>query len=211
MPDLFSNTPQQVLLPGSPDAHEPECELFYVPDFLCSDTGVKLFDELRNQVNWQQDRLNIGGREVAIPRLNAWYGDTGANYSYSGIQLQTHPWFPALTELKEQVCKLANHAFNSALLNYYRDGKDSVAWHSDDEPELGPMPQIASVSLGATRVFQLRHKKTGQRYNLPLESGSLLVMKGATQKYWQHQVPKQLDIIQPRINITFRRVKLVKV
>lgn len=210
MPDLFSETSQPILLPGSTGAKGSECELLYVPDFLSAETEQQLFEILHQQVTWQQDRLYIGGREVAIPRLNAWYGDPGANYSYSGIQLQTNPWFPVLAELKEQVCELADHSFNSALLNFYRDGKDSVVWHSDDEVELGRMPEIASVSLGVTRLFQLRHKQTGQRYNLPLEGGSLLVMKGATQHYWQHQVPKQLDIKQPRINITFRRVKLVK-
>lgn len=202
MADLFAASPQNIPLPGS----DAGCELRYYPQFLDSLEADQLLQLLTKQVAWQQSHIRIAGREIAIPRLNAWYGDVAANYGYSGVQLPTNPWFDELSDLRDRVSTEANWPFNSALVNLYRNGRDSVAWHSDDEPELGPSPVIASLSLGATRRFQLKQKRGGERYALELHHGSLLLMMGATQHHWQHQIPKELAVTEPRVNITFRKV-----
>ncbi len=157
---------------------------------------------------WRQDRIRIHGRELPVPRLNVWYGDAGRAYSYSGIELEAHPWTPALLEIKRSVeCAVAGWSSNSVLVNLYRDGRDSVAWHADDEPELGIEPVIASVSLGATRRFHMRHReRPDARLNVELVHGSLLVMRGPTQHHYTHQVPKTARLTGPRVNLTFRRV-----
>ncbi|UTW45937.1 alpha-ketoglutarate-dependent dioxygenase AlkB [bacterium SCSIO 12696] len=146
---------------------------------------------------------------MPIPRLNAWYGDRDAHYGYSGTRLPLNDWSVALMQLRQRVEGELNKRFNSALINLYRNGSDSVAWHSDDEAELGESPVIASLSLGAKRRFQMRRKSGGQRYELTLESGALLVMTGATQRFWQHQVPKENRVEEARINITFRRIDVL--
>ena len=202
MSDLFADSPQVIVLPGSGAG----CELHYFPQFIDKAEADRLLMTLEERVAWRQGSIRIGGREVAIPRLNAWYGDVGADYGYSGIRLPTNPWFNELQTLRRQVEQAARHNFNSALLNLYRDGRDSVAWHSDDESELGNSPVIASVSLGAVRRFQLRQRQGSERFALELEHGSLLVMAGATQHHWQHQLPKQPSVVEPRINITFRTI-----
>ncbi len=155
---------------------------------------------------WQQPQLRIFGRIVNAPRLEAWYGDTGAAYSYSGLAHEPLPWTPELQALRKRVERTARVSFNSVLANLYRDGSDSNGWHADDEPELGEQPVIASLSLGAPRRFLLRHRKTGDRVEIVLESGSLLVMRGATQECWKHSVPKQRTVQMPRINLTFRSI-----
>lgn len=198
MSDLFASTPQQIDLKDG--------QLSYYPEFLPVTKADELLTKLQGNVAWQQDWITIGGRRVQIPRLNAWYGDSGANYSYSGLQLSPNLWLPELDTLRTELAKLLGETFNSALLNLYRDGNDSVSWHSDDEPELGRNPLIASVSLGQTRTFQLKPKAGGSKLNLPLQHGSLLVMSGATQHHWQHQIPKQRGVTEPRINLTFRQI-----
>ena len=204
MSDLFSQTQQQIVLPGSGE----QCTLHYFPEFLTADESKQLFTQLLESTPWQQSRIRIAGRNLPIPRLNAWCGDTGANYGYSGTRLPLNCWTPELMQLRQRVEEIAQHRFNSALLNLYRDGNDSVAWHSDDEAELGPEPVIASVSLGAERRFQLKKKQGKERYELVLASGALLVMAGVTQKLWQHQVPKEKGVVGQRVNITFREVLL---
>lgn len=174
-----------------------------------ADIGLEqdAFDEIFSSVDWQSEAINIMGKERLVPRLVAWYGDEGADYSYSGVHHVSKPWIPSLKTIKARVEQVSGYRFNSALCNLYRNGQDSMGWHSDDERELGEEPVIASVSLGATREFQLKHKTIEKlRHKIMLTSGSLLVMKAGVQRYWKHQVPKRLKIEEPRINITFRTI-----
>jgi len=184
-----------------------DADVVYVPGFIPSPD--RLLAELIATTAWKEDTFKIYGKEVPVPRLIAWYGEPGRDYRYSRIVMEPQPWTPPLLEIKALVESPpgAGSRFNSVLLNYYRDGRDSVSWHSDDEPELGPAPVIASVSLGATRKFQLRHRSQGGlRHSLELVHGSLLIMRGPTQRCWQHQVPKTARDVGPRINLTFRTV-----
>jgi len=160
------------------------------------------------RIAWRQDELRVFGRLHKIPRLHQWFADTGLSYRWSGITLQPEPWFAELNAVRERVSAAAHTPFNSVLINYYRDGNDSMGWHSDDEPELGPFPVIASLSLGATRDFKLRPKAgvTAQPQTLVLHSGSLLVMSGRSQRDWQHSLPKRKRVVEPRINLTFRQI-----
>ncbi len=150
----------------------------------------------------------IYGKKFMQPRLIAWYGDMDQSYSYSGINLQPLPWTPTLLEVREKVEEMSAEKFNTVLLNFYRDHRDSMGFHSDDEKELGPTPVIASLSLGATRTFILKHKTRSdfKPMHIELPSGSLLVMKGVTQKFWKHGINKQTKPCGPRVNLTFRRI-----
>jgi alkylated DNA repair dioxygenase AlkB len=167
----------------------------------------KLFQSLLKNVLWKQHVVTVYGRSINAPRLSAWYGDPGAVYRYSGLCLTPMPWTSTLLKIKPIVENLAAARFNSALLNLYRDGRDSVGWHSDAEPELGRHPVIASVSLGAERRFTLQHKKTHRQISVDLEPGSVLLMSGPTQHYWRHQLPKTRRAVAARINITFRIIR----
>lgn len=183
-------------------------QLRYWPGFIAMAQRSILFDTLRTETAWEQSRIRIAGRIIPIPRLNAWYGDADADYSYSGVTLQTRAWTPALLSLKQQVESATGVAFNSALLNLYRNGADSVDWHSDDEPELGTNPQVASLSFGTVRRFEVKHRTIPKnRYRIDLPDGSLLLMAGELQHHWLHRVPKQPGIDGERINITFRAVR----
>lgn len=181
-------------------------DLVFYPNFFNSEKSDRFFFELEKTIKWRQDSITLYGKTVPIPRENAWYGDSDKPYTYSGIYLEPEPWTPALLEIKAAVEKKAKVEFNSVLINKYRDGKDSVAWHSDDEPELGKNPVIASVSFGETRRFVLRHKyrKDLGKKTLDLTDGSLLIMKGKTQHFWQHQISKTSRNVGIRINLTFR-------
>ena len=188
----------------------PDAELAHWPAFLPASAAQDLFRELETSAPWEQSLIRIAGRPLAIPRLNVWYGDPGTNYGYSGARLTSHPWTPALAALRSQVEAITGHRFNSALLNCYRSGQDSVDWHSDDEAVLGPEPVIATLSLGVGRRFDMRHRSLpGLRRQLVLESGSLLLMAGPMQRHWLHRVPKEPAIEGVRISITFRLVKCV--
>ena len=180
----------------------------FVAGFLTRTESDACFSELLDLVEWEQHLIRIRGREVASPRLSAWYGDPGAHYRYSGLSLEPRPWLPPLLELKAKIEAACDARFNSVLLNLYRDGADSMGWHSDDEPELGERPVIASLSLGATRRFRLRHRgRTDlEPLAIDLKSGSLLIMQGDTQRFWKHQVPKTKRTVEPRINLTFRSI-----
>ncbi|MFZ0254318.1 MAG: alpha-ketoglutarate-dependent dioxygenase AlkB [Gammaproteobacteria bacterium] len=167
----------------------------------------QLFQSLLHNIPWQQHTVTVYGRSLPAPRLSAWYGDPGASYRYSGLRLQPLPWIQTLLEVKAAAQALAGVDFNSVLLNLYRDGRDSVGWHSDAEPELGRNPVIASVSLGAVRRFLLQHKKRRDSIALALEPGSMLLMRGTTQHFWRHQLPKTEHRVGPRINLTFRIVQ----
>jgi alkylated DNA repair dioxygenase AlkB len=178
--------------------------------WLCEDAlgeadAWRLFEQLIALTPWRQEVAMLMGRRVPIPRLTAWHGAAG--YVYSGIKMTPAPWNPPLLELKAVAEACARQAFNSVLLNLYRDGRDSVSWHADNEPGLGRDPVIASVSLGATRRFQMKHRRREARVALDLTAGSCLVMAGATQHHWLHQVPKTSRPVGPRINLTFRTMR----
>lgn len=190
--------------------HLPRADVQLDAGFLPPAEAAALLAELTASVAWRHEPIKLFGREVLQPRLTAWYGDSGAAYRYSGLLLEPLPWTPALLALRRRVEAAAGAAFNSVLLNLYRDGQDSMGWHADDEPELGPAPLIASLSLGATRRFRLRPRPgVGLAHpplGLELGSGSLLLMQGSTQQYWQHAVPKTARPLGPRLNLTFRRI-----
>ena len=171
------------------------------------DEADALLTELESGIAWGQEHLTIYGKKIPFPRKTAWYGDPGCEYSYSGLTMTPHPWTPALLGIKERVEAEAETRFNSVLLNLYRDGSDSMSWHSDDEPELGQDPIIASVTFGATRSFQLRYRPNpAYRAQADLTHGSLLIMSGPMQHCWQHQIPKTKKPLGPRINLTFRTI-----
>jgi len=179
-------------------------------EFLEAATADALLAQLLVDVPWRQDEIFMFGTRSPVPRLSAWFGAPGLTYSYSGIDLEPDPLLPALDDLRELVTDVcaAGVNFNSVLANRYRTGADSVAWHADDEPELGREPTIASVSLGATRRFQLRRKDDPTvKVETPLHHGDLLIMSGPTQSLWHHQVPKTATPVGERVNLTFRRVR----
>jgi alkylated DNA repair dioxygenase AlkB len=178
----------------------------YDRDFLGMAAADELLRELLCVVPWKQEHLRLYGRAIPFPRLTAWYGDAGAVYTYSGIVNEPRAWTAGLARLRDRLHVALGVRFNSALLNLYRTGSDSIGWHADDEPELGEHPMIASISLGATRRFELRPLANGEGRGLALEHGSLLVMSGDTQRCWKHQVPKETTVRAPRVNVTFRVV-----
>jgi alkylated DNA repair dioxygenase AlkB len=185
--------------------------LKFWPYFLTPLESAALLQALLTETPWRQLEMQMYGRRVKTPRLTCWYGDAGAVYTYSGIRNEPLPWTPSLSSLREGVQRASGAAFNSVLLNLYRDGRDSMSWHSDDEPELGANPIIASVSLGAQRRFDFRRARVekGARRetrSIELTDGSLLLMSGNTQGDWQHSVPKAARVNGRRINLTFRRV-----
>jgi alkylated DNA repair dioxygenase AlkB len=169
----------------------------------------ELLREFADQTPWRHEEITIYGKRFKQPRLTAWYGDAGTNYSYSGMAMAPLPWTPMLLRIREKVQAFSGEKFNSVLLNHYRDHRDSMGFHSDDEKELGPTPIIASVSIGATRTFILKHKTRPQLkpVRLDLPSGCFLVMKGLTQKHWKHGIDKQTKPCGPRVNLTFRRIE----
>jgi alkylated DNA repair dioxygenase AlkB len=183
----------------------PDAELRWWPRWLEDGEADALCAALWSATPWEQSEITIAGRRLRIPRHNAWYGDPGAAYGYSGTRLARNPWTPRLAALRDRVQRATGARFNSALLNCYRSGADSVDWHSDDEPELGPAPVIAVLSLGAPRRFELRHRtRPGLRRRLDLGGGSLLLMAGPMQAHWQHRIPKQPEVAGVRISLTFR-------
>jgi len=184
-------------------------DAYLVAAFLTLAESEAYFSKFLDLVEWRQHIIRIRGRKIASPRLSAWHGDSDAHYRYSGLSLEPRPWFPIILELKTRVEAACEAPFNSVLLNLYRDGFDSMGWHSDDEPELGERPVIASLSLGATRRFRLRHRtrRNLEPVSIDLENGSLLIMQGDTQRFWKHQVPKTKRTVKPRINLTFRCIR----
>lgn len=185
----------------------PDADLRYAPHWLAAPEAAALLATLRATLNWQQQPIRMFGRWVLQPRLTAWYGDTGAGYTYSGLHHAPLPWTTELLALRQRLIAETGFAFNSVLCNCYRNGTDSMGWHSDDEPELGNNPTIASVSLGGPRRFLLRRKTDHRsRHELVLESGSLLLMHGTTQHQWQHSLPRTARPVAERINLTFRQI-----
>jgi alkylated DNA repair dioxygenase AlkB len=166
------------------------------------------FSRLKESINWQQEQIKMFGKTYNVPRKTAWYGEDGFDYTYSGIKCNPEKWTKELLEIKKVIEHfLPDNSFNSVLLNLYRNGEDKVSWHSDDEPELGANPVIASVSLGSTRRFDLKHKDDpAEKLQIDLSPGSLIVMCGGLQHSWLHQIPIQRRIKDPRINLTFRNI-----
>lgn len=181
-------------------------ELFYYPAYLPGQDADRAFDQLLTHLAWQQEKLSIMGKQAISPRLVCWYGDAGAVYRYSNVEHTPLPWNPMLIQIKQQIEQDYGYKFNSVLGNLYRDGNDSMGWHADKENELGKKPVIASLSLGATRLFKLRHNNSKQIVDINLEHGSLLLMAGCLQHHWRHCLPKTRTCQKPRINLTFRYI-----
>lgn len=200
--DLFEEPKE----PGTPIQIE-NGEYIYIPGFYNQERADQYLNRLEKNIQWKQESMNMYGRQVMFPRLTSWYGDNDKPYSFSGITLNPHPWTKELKEIKQDIEPVCEVSFNSVLLNLYRDGNDSISWHTDAEKELGKNPLIASVNFGAERVFQLRHIHTKERLDILLEHGSLLVMKGELQHFWQHQIAKTKKVNTKRINLTFRVIK----
>ena len=184
-----------------------DARLHYWPHWLDATQADALFAALRAQVPWETHRVRLFGRELESPRLSCWMGDADAAYRYSGVRHVPRPWLPLLDELRGRLQREFAAGFNSVLLNRYRDGRDAMGWHSDDEAELGAEPVIASLSLGAPRRFVLKHRdEPSRRLALTLAHGSLLLMSGATQRNYRHALPRTARAVGERINLTFRRV-----
>lgn len=187
----------------------PDAEVILFENLFTKEESNKLFKSLIETIQWQQDQIKFYGKLIDLPRLTAWYGVNDKPYTYSGIPMNPHPWNEDLLFIKNRIEKEANVDFSSCLLNYYRNGKDSVNWHQDNEKELGQNPIIGSVSFGETRPFQLKHldREDLEKVDIHLSHGSFLLMKGTTQHYWKHQIPKTTREIKARINLTFRIIK----
>ncbi|RPD42897.1 alpha-ketoglutarate-dependent dioxygenase AlkB family protein [Chitinophaga barathri] len=177
------------------------------PALFTREESDHYLEVLQEKINWKQEPVIMFGKTVMQPRLTAWYGDEGKAYSYSGITMQPVPWTEALLAIKTRAEAVAGQSFNSALLNFYRNGQDSMGWHRDNESSLGLNPVIGSVSFGAEREFQLRHyMNRSMKRSVVLTHGSVLIMADATQHYWQHAIPKTTKPLGARINITFRKI-----
>lgn len=186
----------------------PDAEVEYYPSFFDTNQANLLFQKLKDEIPWHQDHITVYGKSHLQPRLTALYGNEGKPYSYSNIIMQPHFWNPLTTFIKDKVEEFTDEKFTTVLLNLYRNGKDSNGWHADNEKELGRNPVIASVSFGAIRPFYLKHNSiANQKLKIDLEHGSLLLMKGATQHFWKHQIAKTAKPIEERINLTFRIIK----
>src|SRR5215475_3695400 len=187
----------------------PDAEVYYMRQFLAAETACTVLRQLIAEVPWRAENIVVWGKTFPQPRLIAWYGDAGMNYTYSGLQLTPLPWTETLLHIKSRVQAVTRTDFNSVLLNYYRDHRDSMGLHSDDEPDLGEQPILASLSLGEERIFILKHKRDRvlKPVRLKLASGSLLVMKGDTQRYWKHGIDKEARPCGPRVNLTFRSIR----
>lgn len=185
-----------------------DADVRLMPAFYGKPLSEQYLHRLLDEISWRQEKIVLWGKEHLQPRLSAWYGDANSHYYYSGVALKPLPWTATLLRIKDDIEQATGRRFNSVLLNLYRDENDSVGWHSDAEPELGKMPVIASLSLGATRTFRLRHRtrKDLKPVSVELTDGSLLLMAGTTQRFWQHAVPKERTACSRRINLTFRTI-----
>jgi alkylated DNA repair dioxygenase AlkB len=189
---------QRIELPGA--------DLRFAPAWLSGPHADALFSSMRNTIDWETHRIRMFGREIDSPRSSSWIGDPGTIYTYSRTRFEPRPWPQPLLPIRDQLEALLATGFNSVLANRYRDGRDYMGWHSDDEPELGAQPIIASLSLGATRRFVLKPRGAGQRLDLDLPHGSLLIMSGQTQALYRHALPSTKRPVGERINLTFRRI-----
>ena len=178
--------------------------LAWMPQLPLPWTNAEVMARLMDETDWREETVVVYGKRHLQPRLSAWYGD--AAYTYSGLRLQPAPFTPLLATLHAAVEAATGHSFNSVLLNLYRNERDSMGMHSDDEPELGPQPAIASLSFGASRTFILKHKYNKKTVRLELTDGSLLLMSGETQKHWLHGINKMTRTLRARVNLTFRKI-----
>ena len=186
----------------------PDAELAFETHWLAPPAADVLYADLRDTVSWECHRIRLFGREHDSPRLSCWIGDPGASYRYSGTRFEPRPWTDALLPVRARLREELRVDFNSVLANLYRDGRDAMGWHSDNEPELGAQPVIASLNLGATRRFVLKHRGDPDRkLALELPHGSLLVMSGDTQRHYRHALPRTAKPVGARINLTFRRIE----
>ena len=184
-----------------------DADIIYYPNFYNFLEANTIFEKLLNEIPWQQDDIKVYGKVYAQPRLTALFGNDGKPYSYSNIKMQPHPWNLILQKMKFQIENVIAENFTTVLLNLYRNGKDSNGWHADNEKELGINPAIASLSFGEERYFHLQHNTDKElKLKILLEHGSLLIMKGTTQHFWKHQIPKTAKPIGNRINLTFRKI-----
>lgn len=181
-------------------------ELYLAREFYSKPQADRLFQQLLTEITWQQEQLQIYGRLVDVPRLMCWYGDPGAHYRYSGSDHAPHPWTPTLSLIKTDIETICDYQFNSVMANLYRDGRDSMGCHADDEKELGINPLIASLSLGENRLLRFRQKRGKKTLEIELGNGDLLIMAGELQHHWRHELPKTRKTKQARINLTFRRI-----
>ncbi|WP_028886029.1 alpha-ketoglutarate-dependent dioxygenase AlkB family protein [Teredinibacter turnerae] len=203
--DIFANSIRSEIVDLGDNAW-----LDIFPQWIATAQARVLFNLLLQECEWEQPAIRIAGRDLPIPRLQCWYGDKGAVLRYSGKSFPPHPWLKPLAELNMQLATVCKRRFNSVLVNCYRDGSDSVGWHADDEPELGEKPLIASISLGATRRFSLKHKFDQQQKtsrHIQLRDGDLVIMRGNTQANWVHAIQKTTSSVGPRINLTFRNIR----
>ena len=185
-----------------------DADVYYYPNFFTTNESMSLFQILNTETIWQQDDIKVFGKTYKQPRLTSLYGNNRRSYSYSNITMYPHKFSNTLLKIKIRIEEATSEIFTTCLLNKYRDGQDSNGWHADNEKELGQNPVIASVSFGVNRMFHLKHRyDKSHKCKLLLESGSLLLMKGTTQHFWLHQLPKTKKQIGSRINLTFRNIK----
>ena len=198
--DLFD----QQVIPVNLSPELGTSNIVFWPNWLSGAEADQLLSRAIEQTDWRQDNIRIAGKIIPVPRLQNWFGDPATSYTYSGICLQAVSFPDWMEQLRLSVEGQTGQPFNRALVNYYRHGRDSVDWHADDEKALGPAPVIASVSLGAERVFQLRHNLSREKLSISLPHGSLLLMGAGIQQHWQHRLAKVGDLEEPRVNFTFR-------
>jgi alkylated DNA repair dioxygenase AlkB len=197
--DLFKEDKQHLKLPNA--------EIEYYPNFLSEVKANRYFEIISEETNWQQDNIKVFGKTYKQPRLTALYGESNQPYSYSNITMYPRPFTKTIMTIKRDIEAISGEKFNTVLINLYRDGNDSNGWHGDNEKELGINPVIASLSLGEVRPFHFKHRKLKEeRYKINLQHGSLLLMKGEMQHHWLHQIAKTKKKVDPRINLTFRRL-----
>lgn len=185
----------------------PEADITLWPQWLADGVQQTLLQKLSNELPWSQDNITIFGKSVPIPRRQVWMGDAHCQYQYSGTRFIPKPWHDEVRALAVQISDFLSLPFNCVLLNYYADGSQHMGWHADNEPELGDNPYIASLSLGALRRFDLKHRHQDYQLNLGLGGGSLLLMGEGCQHAWLHRLPKQSKVTTPRVNLTFRYIK----
>jgi alkylated DNA repair dioxygenase AlkB len=181
-------------------------EFRIIEDFYDATESDHIYRLLLQEQNWPDNSYSVAGRLFELPRLQTWHADPGISYSYSNNLLQTQPWTPLLADIRQKVELFLSFSFNAVLVNLYRNGQDYVGWHADNEADLGEQPYIASLTLGATRQFAFRQKKTAECGSVLLRSGTLLTMQPAFQHHWLHSIPAEPHVTQGRINLTFRKV-----
>jgi alkylated DNA repair dioxygenase AlkB len=205
-------------------------ELYYAPHFLSKEESDWALDYLLDNatqdwkqsnwrtispeqiewknIAWRWDKIRMFGKWIPQPRYTAWYGDSDKAYTYSGLTMRPEPWNQGLVQMKEKIEQVLDFQYNSVLLNWYRDGQDHMSWHSDNEKELGKNPVIASLNFGASRRFLMRNNQNQEyKMEIPLHHGTLLIMAGETQHFWQHALPKSAKVKDTRVNLTFRKIQ----